>query len=46
MIRPEIVIPMHYNTFEVISADPLSFRDQVPQGVRTEILKSGQVLEI
>jgi len=46
MIRPEIVIPMHYDTFEVISADPQAFRDQVPQGVRTEILKAGQFLEI
>ena len=49
LIKPRIVIPMHYNTFNVISADPREFeklvRERVP-GVEVKILSPGQSIEI
>jgi L-ascorbate metabolism protein UlaG (beta-lactamase superfamily) len=42
MIRPEVVIPMHYNTFDVIEQDPQAFRDRVGGTARVEILQPGE----
>ena len=41
MIQPEVVIPMHYNTFEVIEQDPEEFRRRVGNRARVEILQPG-----
>ncbi|HEX6910588.1 MAG TPA: MBL fold metallo-hydrolase, partial [Longimicrobium sp.] len=41
MIRPEVVIPMHYNTFEVINQDPEGFRQMVGDTARVEVLQPG-----
>ena len=41
MIQPEVVIPMHYNTFEVIEQDPEEFRRRVGDRARVEILQPG-----
>lgn len=46
MIKPRIVVPIHYNTFELIKTDPWEFKDKLPDQVRTEILEVGQSLEI
>ena len=46
MIKPKIVVPMHYDTFDLIKADPWQFKDNMPPNVRTEILEVGQSLEI
>ena len=46
MIQPEVVIPMHYDTFEVIAQNPEGFREQVGEAARVEIMKPGAVYEL
>jgi L-ascorbate metabolism protein UlaG (beta-lactamase superfamily) len=46
MIQPETVIPMHYNTFEVISQNPEGFREMVGDAARVEILEPGGSYEL
>jgi len=46
-IKPDLVIPMHYDTFEVIRTDPQIFADLVEaQGIQCRILKPGDVLNL
>ena len=46
MIEPKIVVPMHYNTWPVIEADPQIFAEKVKEiGVKCKILKPGDELE-
>lgn len=45
MIRPEVVIPIHYDTMEVIQQDPEAFRDAVGDLARVAILRPGDSLE-
>ncbi len=44
MIKPKIVIPMHYNTFPVIKADPSKFKELVEAitASKVVILKPGE----
>jgi len=48
LLKPKVVIPMHYNTFPVIRADPHEFeklvKERVPD-VRVVILKPGEKYE-
>ena len=44
-IDPKIVVPMHYNTFKLIQADPKEFKQKLPNK-RVEILKSTETIEI
>ena len=47
LIRPEIVIPMHYNTFPAIKQNPEEFKDKAEKmGVKVVILKPGESFEI
>jgi L-ascorbate metabolism protein UlaG (beta-lactamase superfamily) len=46
MIRPEVVIPMHYDTFEVIEQDPEGFREMVGDTARVEVLRPGGSIEL
>jgi L-ascorbate metabolism protein UlaG (beta-lactamase superfamily) len=47
MIRPRKVIPIHYDTFPLIKADPIKFKQLVETiGVDCEIMKSGEMIEI
>src|SRR5579884_4026830 len=41
-VRPRVVIPMHYNTFEVIRADPAEFARQVGARAPVVVLAPGQ----
>jgi L-ascorbate metabolism protein UlaG (beta-lactamase superfamily) len=41
-VQPRVAIPMHYNTFEVIRADPEAFRRLVGSGAQVVILEPGQ----
>jgi L-ascorbate metabolism protein UlaG (beta-lactamase superfamily) len=43
MIEPEVVIPMHYNTFPLIEQNPESFRELVGDHARVEVLQPGGV---
>ena len=48
LIRPKIAIPMHYNTFDVISQDPLEFQQSVESKTSTKviIMKPGESIEL
>ena len=41
MIEPDVVIPMHYNTFPVIEQNPESFRQLVGDAATVVILEAG-----
>lgn len=41
MIQPEVVIPMHYNTFPLIEQNPEGFRQLVGDTAHVEILQPG-----
>jgi len=45
LIKPKIAIPMHYNTFPVIQADPLVFKKLVEERTKTRVvvLKPGEI---
>ena len=45
-IQPKTVVPMHYNTFDLIKQDPEEFRRLVGDQARVEILEPGQSLDI
>ncbi len=46
-LNPKLVIPMHYNTFEVIAADPNVFVQKVrAKGYQAQILKPGEKLKL
>jgi L-ascorbate metabolism protein UlaG (beta-lactamase superfamily) len=44
MLKPQIAIPMHYNTWDVIRADPREFKKKAPCEV--VILKPGDLYEV
>jgi L-ascorbate metabolism protein UlaG (beta-lactamase superfamily) len=45
-IQPSVVVPMHYDTFEVIEQDPEDFRRRVGDRARVEVLEPGGQLEV
>ncbi len=45
LARPQTAIPMHYNTFPLIAADPVQFQTAVEKlGVRCQIMQPGDVI--
>ena len=44
-IEPKVVIPIHYNTFDMIAQDPEVFRGMVGLRAAVEVLESGDVYE-
>ncbi|HEX7091158.1 MAG TPA: metal-dependent hydrolase [Longimicrobiales bacterium] len=44
-IEPRIVVPMHYNTFDLIRQDPEEFARSVGDRARVAILRPGEALE-
>lgn len=45
-VRPEIAVPMHYNTFPVIEADPEVFRSRLEKvGIVCRVLEFGEQIE-
>ncbi|GAB6189384.1 metal-dependent hydrolase [Marinitoga arctica] len=47
IINPKIVIPFHYNTWEIINADANIFKERVENlKIKCDILKPGDFLEI
>ena len=40
--RPKVVIPMHYNTWDLIKADPQTFKQQVGSRAEVVILAPGR----
>lgn len=47
MIRPKTVVPIHYNTWEIIKADEDKFKQETEKlGVECIIMKPGETIEI
>ncbi len=47
LIKPEIVIPMHYNTFPPIKQNPEEFKEKAGElGVEVVVLNPGESLEV
>lgn len=47
LLRPKMVIPMHYNTFDAISADPEIFVGRLSKlGVKAQVLKPGDKISL
>ncbi len=47
LVNPKLAIPMHYNTFPVITADPLEFKKKVEQiGKKARVLNFGEEIEL
>ncbi|HUP88173.1 MAG TPA: metal-dependent hydrolase [Longimicrobiales bacterium] len=45
MIKPRVVIPMHYNTFDLIKQDPNDFKKRVGANAEVVVLKPGESFE-
>ncbi len=45
-IKPETVVPIHYDTFPVIEADPAEFAALVGESTKVVMMKSGDTLEV
>lgn len=48
LLKPKIVVPMHYNTFDIIKQDPEEFKKLVEAKTDTKVLimKPGEFIEI
>lgn len=47
MLKAKLGIPMHYNTFEVIKADPNEFVNQAAnKGLNAQVMEFGETLEV
>ncbi len=47
LANPDVAIPMHYNTFPVINADPEEFKNKVEAvGMKSMVLKYGQEINL
>ncbi|PKL71603.1 MAG: metal-dependent hydrolase, partial [Methanobacteriales archaeon HGW-Methanobacteriales-2] len=46
-IEPEVIIPIHYNTFPPIEQDPYDFKDMVEKNTETKVtvLKPGETYQ-
>ncbi len=46
LVSPKVVVPMHYNTFPLIQADPQRFAEMVGDRAKVVILKPGEGFEV
>ncbi len=47
LVRPKIAIPIHYNTFDVIKADPQEFKKKVEAvGINSRVLEYGEEIKL
>ena len=47
LLKPKAVIPMHYNTFDLVRADPADFKKKVEAlGIQCHVLQPGQEMQI
>lgn len=47
LVSPKFAIPMHYDTFPVIEADPNVFKEKVEQeGIKCKVMKYGEEIEL
>lgn len=46
-VGPECAIPIHYNTFDVISADPFDFKNKLErQNIDCRVMEFGQEITL
>ena len=45
-IRPKVVIPIHYDTFDLIAQDMDAFKGMVGEKARVEVVKPGESYEL
>ncbi len=45
LVKPEFVIPMHYNTWPPIEADPNKFKEKAQEFAKVIVLKPGEYFE-
>jgi L-ascorbate metabolism protein UlaG (beta-lactamase superfamily) len=46
-VNPKLAIPMHYNTFPVIQADPHEFVSKIKaKGMQGRVLDFGETIEV
>ena len=46
MIGPERVVPMHYDTFDIIAQDPEGFRQLVGDLAEVQVMRPGETIEL
>jgi L-ascorbate metabolism protein UlaG (beta-lactamase superfamily) len=47
LLNPKLAIPMHYNTWPVIAADPMEFVSKVEKkGYKARVMKAGETIEL
>ncbi len=47
LVKPKTAIPMHYNTFPVIKADPNEFKQKVEAiGIKSRVLEYGEEIQL
>ncbi|MBI4196300.1 MAG: metal-dependent hydrolase, partial [Deltaproteobacteria bacterium] len=46
LLKPKLVIPMHYNTFPEIKQDPADFEDKVGDLARVKVMGFGETFEL
>ena len=46
MIKPKVVVPHHYDTFDLIRQDPAAFAEAVGSSTTVEIMRPGDRLRI
>jgi L-ascorbate metabolism protein UlaG (beta-lactamase superfamily) len=47
LVKPKTAIPMHYNTFPVIKADPNEFKQKVEAiGIKSRVLQYGEEIQL
>jgi L-ascorbate metabolism protein UlaG (beta-lactamase superfamily) len=49
LLKPKVVVPIHYNTFELIEQDPYAFKAAVEEhapGTRCQVLEPGGSIEV
>ena len=46
LLKPKMVIPMHYNTWPVIRAEPEKLREVEKSGIEVRILEPGEEVEV
>ncbi len=47
LVKPKVAIPIHYNTFPVIQADPLEFKKKVEAtGINSRVMRYGEEIKL
>jgi L-ascorbate metabolism protein UlaG (beta-lactamase superfamily) len=47
MVHPKVAIPMHFNTFPLIKADPFEFKSKVEKkGLNCRVLNFGEEIDL